>query len=373
MPETGAGNTGAPAATRWQMSTLYRIGLVSWSILGVVVLVVVAAGALAAVSGILVPLVVAIIIGTVLEPLVFFLEKRRVPAVLATVISLLVAVAVAAGTIAIVVVGFVQQIPEISRQLMVGWNSFLQWGRGLDLDAVLLERIRVAVYEYAPQVGQGVLGVVSSSVSGAISLAIGTFFALFFLFFVLRDSRNFGAWVARVARQDPEMVAEVDALAKDSLRGYFKGTALTAIITAPIFMIPLLLLGVPLAIPIFILYFFLSFIPYVGAWITGVFAILIAFGSGGATAALIVALSLLVSNGTIQSAVGSWALGSSLTMHPVTVLLATIIGGTIAGLLGMVLGPPVLAAITKSVAVIRARAALASPDAAAGAQGAPVH
>ena len=116
-----------------------------------------------------------------------------------------------------------------------------------------------------------------------------------------------------------------------------------------------MLLGIPLAVPIFILYFFLSFIPFLGAWITGAFAVLIALGTGGPSAALIIGITFIISNGTIQSAVNSWALGSSLRLHPVAVLLATMIGGTVAGLLGMVIGAPVLAACVKSIAAIRAR------------------
>jgi predicted PurR-regulated permease PerM len=118
-------------------------------------------------------------------------------------------------------------------------------------------------------------------------------------------------------------------------------------------VIPLIVLGIPLVIPTVILYFFLSFIPFVGAWLTGAFAVLIAFGFGGPSAALIVALSLLVSNGPIQNVVLSWALGSSLKLHPVMVLLSTIGGGAIAGVLGMVLGPPVVSAIQKAVATVR--------------------
>ncbi|MDI9627973.1 MAG: AI-2E family transporter [Acidobacteriota bacterium] len=111
-------------------------------------------------------------------------------------------------------------------------------------------------------------------------------------------------------------------------------------------------LQIPLAVPIFILYFFTSFIPFVGAWIAGAFAVLIAFGSGGVPAAVIIAVTILVSNGGIQSAVGSWALGTSLKMHPISVLLATIVGGTVAGIIGMVLGAPLLAAVIRSVEVL---------------------
>lgn len=69
--------------------------------------------------------------------------------------------------------------------------------------------------------------------------------------------------------------------------------------------------------------------------------------------ALIVALSLLVSNGPIQNVVLSWALGSSLKIHPVMVLISTIGGGVVEGILGMVLGPPVVSAVQKAVATVR--------------------
>lgn len=344
------------------LATLRNIGATSWFALGIIALAVVIAMAVGAISGIVLPLVIAVIVGTVLEPLVMFLEGRGIPRTLATVMGLLTAVVVAGAVISIIVWGFVQQLPEIYQQLALGWKAFLGWGRSLEIDALWLERGRATASEYAPRLGQGILGAVSSTFSGAVAFAMGTFFSIFFLFFVLRDGRRFSGWLSATADLDAELVGEVDTLSKESLRGYFKGIAVTAIVTAPIFMIPLLLLNVPLVGPIFILYFFLSFIPYVGAWLTGAFAILIAFGSGGATVALIVAVSLVISNGTIQSAVSSWALGSSLKMHPVAVLLATIIGGTIAGLIGMVLGPPLLSAVTRSLTAVRERKALVAAE-----------
>lgn len=333
-------------------SALRRVGVASWSLLGVIILAVVLASAVSAISGILVPLVIAVIIGLVLEPLVERLQRFGVPLTLATVLTLLLTVVVAAATVAIVVRGFLDQWPEIYRQLIGGWQSLVNWIDGLDIDAQVLERARVAFEDHAGQLGQGALGAVTSTFYGVISLIMGTFFALFFLFFVLRDGRRFSSWLAGRARLDVDQVEEIADLSRQSIRGYFRGTAITALLTAPIFMIPLFILGLPLAIPIFVLYFFMSFIPYLGAWLTGAFVVLIAFGSGGPTAALIMAITFIISNGTIQSAVSSWALGSSLKLHPVAVLLATMIGGTAAGLLGMMLGPPVLAVVVKSVEAI---------------------
>ncbi|MBM7368482.1 AI-2E family transporter [Gordonia hydrophobica] len=356
----------APADRRTAADLLHRLGTASWSLIGIVVLALVAAAAVGAISGILVPLVVAVIIGIVLEPLSEMLQRRGVPAVLATVACLAVLLVVAAGTVTIVVVGFIDQWPEILRQINAGWGVLVGWLNDHGSDTAWLEHVRTAVEQHAPEVGQGVLGAVTSTVYGAVALVMGVFFSVFFLFFVLRDGLRFPDWFASTTSIRADEVHEVVDQCRQSLRGYFRGTAVTALVTAPIFVIPLLILEVPLVIPIFVLYFFLSFIPFLGAWITGVFAVLIAFGSGGTTAAIIIGVTFVISNGTIQSVVSSWALGSSLRIHPVTVLLATMVGGTVAGLLGMVLGAPVTAAVAKSVVAIRrlraARDPLAAPE-----------
>lgn len=332
---------------------LRRFGVLSWAALGIIALVVVIASAFGVLSGILIPLLIAIIIGTLLEPMVVWLENHGMKTPFPSIIGLFTAILVLIGIFAIIGWGIVQQLPEIYKQLNAGWTSLVAWGRTLDIDSVWFERMREHVQTYAPRVAQGILGALSNTVFGVVSLAMGLFFSMFFLFFVMKDGRKFPGWLARSLKLDPELTEEVVSLTETSLRGYFKGTAITAIITAPIFMIPLVVLDIPLIFPIFILYFFLSFIPFVGAWLTAAFAILIAFGSGGATAALIVTVSLLISNGTIQSAVSSWALGSSLKMHPVAVLLATLIAGAVAGLIGMVLGPPLLAATSRATTAVK--------------------
>lgn len=339
--------------TQSGFNRLRRLGIASWSGVGIILLALLIAGGLSALSGILTPLIIAVILGTVLEPVVTWLEKRRVPRVLAAVIVLLAAVSVGTGITVVVVRGFVQQIPEISRQLLHGWSVVTGWLHSLNIDPSWLEQLRITAGDYMSLAGQGAVGFAAGALYGTVLVSIGIFFALYFLFFVLRDGRVFPAWFARITAQDEGLVTAIDAQVRQSLRGYFSGTAVTALVTGPIFVIPLILLGIPLVLPIIILYFFLSFVPYIGAWITGAFAVLIAFGFGGGPAALIVALSLLVSNGAVQAAVNSWALGSSLKLHPVVVLLSTIIGGVVAGVLGMVVGPPVMSAIQKATATVR--------------------
>ena len=91
------------------------------------------------------------------------------------------------------------------------------------------------------------------------------------------------------------------------------------------------------------------------------FAVLIAFGSGGPSVAAIIGVTFVISNGIIQSAVSSWVFGSALRVHPV-VVLAMMIGGTVAGIVGMVLAPPLVAAAIKSVEVVKERRATSSAE-----------
>lgn len=184
---------------------MIRLGRVSWFALGIIALLVVAALALSAISGILVPLVVAVILANVLEPLVDRLKRIGVPAALSGMIGVLVAVAVGAvgaGAAAIVVVGFIQQWSEIYRQILLGWNSVVSWAADLDVDPSWLTHARVAFESHAGQLGQGVLGAVTSTFYGAISAILGVFFALFFLFFALRDADRFPHFLARLTHFD---------------------------------------------------------------------------------------------------------------------------------------------------------------------------
>lgn len=344
---------------------LRKLGMGSWSAIGIILLIVVIAAGLSALSTIVVPLVIAVILGTVLEPIVTWLTKFRVPRALAATIVLLLACVVTTILTIVLIRGFVHQIPEISQQLARGWIQLTKWMQSLELDSTWLAQIRAAGDDIITKMSGGALGFVTSALFGTISLALGIFFAIYFLFFVLRDGRMFPGWIAKVTGQDQALFTEIDTQVQKSLRGYFSGTAITAVITGPIFVLPLLVLGIPLVIPMIILYFVLSFIPFLGAWLTGVFAILIAFGYGGPSAALVVGLGLLISNGPIQNVVSAWALGSSLKIHPVTVLVATMAGGVIAGALGMVLGPPVMAALQRSYTVVKAHGGKKPEEAAA--------
>lgn len=326
----------APYWLRW-------LGVVSWLFLGVVLAAGLIFSALAILSGVTTPLLIAILIGVVFRPVVDVLERRRVPRILGTVLAMILIALGAVVLIMLLVQGIIEQGPEIGRQLEVGWASLKAWLLQFSIEPDILESLRVTSSSVLPALGQGIIGLLGSTFSSLTAFLAGTYFSLFILFFILRDGPDLEAWLARQFNLRPETSTAIITDASRSVRLYFRGTALTAAITSLVIAIPLVILNVPLVGSILIVYFFTSFIPYLGAWIGGAFAVIIALGAGGAQAALIILVAVIISNGALQAAVNSWALGSSLQLHPLLVFLVTIAAGVVGGILAMILAVPLTA------------------------------
>ena len=119
------------------------------------------------------------------------------------------------------------------------------------------------------------------------------------------------------------------------------------------------LLDVPLAGTIAVVTFVLAYIPFVGAFISGAFAVILALGSQGTEAALIMLVVVILANGMLQNIVQPIAFGATLQMNPLLVLVVTISAGALFGMVGMVLAAPLTSAamhITKNIAASRAAA-----------------
>ena len=109
-----------------------------------------------------------------------------------------------------------------------------------------------------------------------------------------------------------------------------------------------------------------GYVPYIGAWTAGVFAVLIALGGQGPEVALAVAVIVLLANGVLQQLVQPVAYGAALGLHPLAVLIATIAGGCLFGTVGLVLSAPLLSAAVRIAADLRAAEGEAGQPQAAG-------
>ena len=141
-----------------------------------------------------------------------------------------------------------------------------------------------------------------------------------------------------------------------SLRGYFLGVTIVAAFNAVVVGGGALVLGVPLVGTIALITFLGAYIPYLGAWGAGAFAVLIALGGAGTDAAVGMIIIQLLANGLLQQLVQPIAYGAALGIHPLAVLVVTIAGGALFGAAGLILAAPIVSAVNRITADLRGRA-----------------
>ena len=107
------------------------------------------------------------------------------------------------------------------------------------------------------------------------------------------------------------------------------------------------MLGVPLAGTIGAVTFLAAYVPYLGAWTAGAFAVLIALGGAGTDAAAGMIVVQLLANSVLQQLVQPFAMGAALGIHPLAVLIVTIAGGALFGAVGLILAAPLTSAVVR--------------------------
>jgi predicted PurR-regulated permease PerM len=139
-----------------------------------------------------------------------------------------------------------------------------------------------------------------------------------------------------------------------AMRGYFKGVTIVAAFNGIVVGLGALALGVPLAGTIAVVTFLTAYIPYVGAFIAGAFAVIVALGAKGTTTALIMLVIVILANGLLQNVMQPFAMGSALQLNPLVVLVLTISAGCLFGMVGLVLAAPIASAAVHIAAELRA-------------------
>ncbi|MGH8921805.1 MAG: AI-2E family transporter, partial [Actinomycetes bacterium] len=137
--------------------------------------------------------------------------------------------------------------------------------------------------------------------------------------------------------------------AYSSLVGFVRATVLVAIADAIGIGIGLLAVGAPLVVPLTALVFLASFVPVIGAVLSGVVAVLVVLVANGPVQALIV-LGVVIG---VQQLEGNLLqpllLGRAVKLNGLAVVLAVAVGGLTAGITGTLLAVPLLAVLNAGI------------------------
>jgi predicted PurR-regulated permease PerM len=254
---------------------------------------------------------------------------------------------------------FVSAVPGIARSARDTLRGVLEplSDRGLlqGTPDEFMARLGRDVLDLAQEVGQQVLGGLVGFVSGTFSLALTLFGVLFVAVYLLANVRQLKTTYLLVApkryRQDARELWDSFAY---SLSRYLSGLGLDMLIQGAISAVGLALLGVPYALLLGTWVSLTAIIPYLGAWIGAIPAVIVALTVSPTTALLTAVLYLVIQQlegNVLQPKIQ----GQALNMPSILIFLAVIAGGEIAGLLGVIFAVPTLAVLKVLFDFFRAR------------------
>ena len=152
-----------------------------------------------------------------------------------------------------------------------------------------------------------------------------------------------------------------------ALRRYFLGVTIVAIFNGAVVGLGAWALGVPLAGTIAVVTFVTAYVPFIGAFVSGAFAVILALAAEGTQTAAIMLVIVLLANGLLQNVLQPVAFGATLGLNPLAVLIVTIAAGALFGMVGLILGAPLTSAVVHISRDLRAARAAAEAEAQVGA------
>jgi predicted PurR-regulated permease PerM len=102
-----------------------------------------------------------------------------------------------------------------------------------------------------------------------------------------------------------------------------------------------------------------GYIPYIGAFLGGGLAVIIALGDGGLSKAAIMLVVVLAANLVLENFVEPKVMGRTLDIHPLIVLIVTALGGLLGGIVGLMLAVPVTVIAGDAITRLRSRGLIA--------------
>ncbi len=326
---------------------LRDLGLMSWLVVGTLLLLGGVVWLLALTSTIVIPVIAAAIMAAVLSPVVGWLARHRLGRGGGAAVVLLLVIALGALIVVLLLSGVTSQAPELQKSLQGAVDKIQGWLTDAGVSTSKSESAGDDASSSVSDAFHALLKGVGTGVSALASLAAFLSFTVLSLFFLLKDGPLIRRWTEHHMGVPPELGHTITGRTLQSLRGYFVGVTAVAVFNAVVIGLGAWILGMPQIGAIMLINFVAAYIPYLGAWSAGAFTVLIALGSEGSETAIAMAVIVLLANGILQQMIQPIAYGAALGIHPLAVLIVTIAGGSLFGGIGLILAAPLTSAVVR--------------------------
>ncbi|MEB4615716.1 AI-2E family transporter [Leucobacter sp. M11] len=324
----------------------------SWRLLVVLAAVAVLLWLVVQVRIIVIPIFVAILLTALLTPIITKLSKHGVPrwgGVIAALLALFVSVGL---LVYLIVTQFRSGFGNLAGRAQSQLESLLGWLEGGPLHLSVDE-----IMTYVQSIFTSFEGNSSAIWSGALSVGstvgqfgAGTLLTLFTLIFLLIDGKRIWYWF--VGFMPKRARAAVDGAGRSgwvSVGQYVRVQILVAFVDAVGIGLGAAILQVPMAVPLAVLVFLGSFIPFLGAIVTGALASFVALAYNGPVNALIMLGVVILVNQIEGHVLQPLVMGNAVRVHPLGVVLAVSTGAFVAGIPGALFAVPLAASLNAIV------------------------
>ena len=301
---------------------------------------------------IIIPLLIAVLISALLVPFAAFLGRHRWPRWLAVTTAMVLLIVVVGGLLYLAIWSVAKQSGDLQSQSVAAYDGFRAWltTGPLGLTESQISAALNSIVKAAQQDGQVFLSGALSIGSTLGHVLAGVLLTLFSTLFILIDGRTIWRWIVRLfPTRSRSAVDGAGQAGWVTLRNFVKVQILVASIDAVGIGLGAFFLGLPLVIPIAVLVFLGSFIPVVGAVVTGALAVFIALIFKGWVFALIMLGVVLLVQQIEGHVLQPLIMGTAVKVHPLAVVLAVAAGSLLAGIPGALFAVPVAAVLNVMV------------------------
>jgi len=292
---------------------------------------------------VLVALLLSFILAMAINPLVDWLQKKKVPRTLSVVGVILAVIAVIFLVIRLILPPFVNEITNIisnRSDYVLKITGYLQ-----HLSPVLRDNLTVFLNNFLGTLGNLNFDGVISSAKGVFNGIIEVILVLVLCFYLLQNNKGIeGAVVAYVPKQHQKRTLSIYRKISGKMTSWLRGQVILGVIIFAISLIGLSILKVEYALTLAIMAGLLEVLPIIGPIVAGGLAVLIALTQSPLLALIVLAFYVLIQQLENHILVPQ-VMKKSLGLNPIAVILAIIVGGKLLGFVGILISVPIAAAV----------------------------
>jgi putative heme transporter len=334
----------------------------SWRFLVIVVATGVLGWLVSYLRVVVIPVIVALLLAALLASAVKRLHHGRLGRGPATGIVVVGSLLFLGALLTLIGQQIIDGFSDLSEQVVRGLQQIERWVKTgpLNLSDAQISSLLNQAQETITSSNEQIVSSATTLGTALGQIVAGFFIVLFALIFFLYDGERIWSFLVRLFPQHSrERVDSSGRVAWTSLTSFVRATVIVALVDALGITLAALLLGVPLAAPIGVLVFLGSFVPIVGALVSGFVAVIVALVAQGPVVALLMLGAVLLVQQLESHILQPFLLGRAVSVHPLAVVLGVSAGVLVAGIVGALVAVPLIASLN---AMVRHLTAAGEPE-----------